>query len=386
MPHFSLAQQRARQHVIALAGRAMPAGQFGPRLLAVLQQAIPADGMTLFGVDPTTLLFNRVLAMSASMRPHLAWFWQHSYLAEPVVELTHPALMRARQVALAFDARLELSQGLPPALLNRLSADAYARAYAAFEAPQGGILRAFFSAGGQTVAALDLVRFGPGRPFQAADVAYIRVLAPMIGRALQSALAYEEALGSTADAADLLLQRAGALMLGPTGQVQLCTPAGEAWLAVLRRDDDTTCGQLPTVILSAVASLRACTSASPVSLPDMPRVLTRAGPVCVEAALSDTERVIVITLVPNRPPARPTIPAAWPVTKQERAVLDLLLQGLANRHIAARLTVSEHTVERHLAHIYEKLGVHSRMDVFARLFDETYRARVDMPEGAPGSM
>ena len=81
-----------------------------------------------------------------------------------------------------------------------------------------------------------------------------------------------------------------------------------------------------------------------------------------------------------------TSPAAWPVTKQERAVLDLLLQGLANRHIAARLTVSEHTVERHLAHIYAKLGVHSRMDVFARLFDETYRARVDMSAGAPGSM
>jgi DNA-binding CsgD family transcriptional regulator len=54
------------------------------------------------------------------------------------------------------------------------------------------------------------------------------------------------------------------------------------------------------------------------------------------------------------------------VTAAERRVAALAAEGLTNREIAARLHVSVNTVERHLAHVYAKLGVHSRTQLAAR--------------------
>ena len=48
------------------------------------------------------------------------------------------------------------------------------------------------------------------------------------------------------------------------------------------------------------------------------------------------------------------------MTRREIEVLSLVAQGLSNRQIAERLVVSEHTVHRHLANIYARLGVSSR--------------------------
>jgi ATP/maltotriose-dependent transcriptional regulator MalT len=48
------------------------------------------------------------------------------------------------------------------------------------------------------------------------------------------------------------------------------------------------------------------------------------------------------------------------LSRRELEVLDLVAQGLTNRDIAARLVLSEHTVNRHVANILRKLGLSSR--------------------------
>ncbi len=50
------------------------------------------------------------------------------------------------------------------------------------------------------------------------------------------------------------------------------------------------------------------------------------------------------------------------LTDRERQILALLAQGLSNKAIAARLYLSVRTVEGHLAKLYERLGVHSRVE------------------------
>lgn len=49
------------------------------------------------------------------------------------------------------------------------------------------------------------------------------------------------------------------------------------------------------------------------------------------------------------------------LTARERQILDLLAAGLRNREIALELSISEATIENHLHHIFEKLGVRNRV-------------------------
>ena len=50
------------------------------------------------------------------------------------------------------------------------------------------------------------------------------------------------------------------------------------------------------------------------------------------------------------------------LTVQECAVLSLLVKGQRNAQIADELCISIRTVENHLYHIFDKLGVSSRME------------------------
>ena len=53
-------------------------------------------------------------------------------------------------------------------------------------------------------------------------------------------------------------------------------------------------------------------------------------------------------------------PTTEGLTPQERNVARLVATGLTNREIAGRLFVTTNTVETHLRHIFQKLGVTSR--------------------------
>jgi DNA-binding NarL/FixJ family response regulator len=50
------------------------------------------------------------------------------------------------------------------------------------------------------------------------------------------------------------------------------------------------------------------------------------------------------------------------LTARETEVLQLLAQGLANKQIATKLRISEHTVKFHVSSIYTKLGVMNRTE------------------------
>jgi ATP/maltotriose-dependent transcriptional regulator MalT len=48
------------------------------------------------------------------------------------------------------------------------------------------------------------------------------------------------------------------------------------------------------------------------------------------------------------------------LTRREKEVLQLLAVGLSNQEIAERLFITEGTLKRHVANLYQKLGVHNR--------------------------
>jgi DNA-binding CsgD family transcriptional regulator len=63
---------------------------------------------------------------------------------------------------------------------------------------------------------------------------------------------------------------------------------------------------------------------------------------------------------------RPAPPEEALLTRREIDVLRLLADGLTNRQIAERLFISEKTVGTHVAHVFEKLDVHSRVGAAGR--------------------
>jgi DNA-binding NarL/FixJ family response regulator len=53
------------------------------------------------------------------------------------------------------------------------------------------------------------------------------------------------------------------------------------------------------------------------------------------------------------------------LTQRERAVTELIIQGLSNKAIAARLSIALHTVKGHVHRVLSKLALNSRMEVAA---------------------
>jgi LuxR family transcriptional regulator, maltose regulon positive regulatory protein len=51
-----------------------------------------------------------------------------------------------------------------------------------------------------------------------------------------------------------------------------------------------------------------------------------------------------------------------PLTMREQEIIELLAQRLSAKEIAQRLFISDRTVKRHVANIYDKLGVHNRRE------------------------
>jgi DNA-binding NarL/FixJ family response regulator len=85
--------------------------------------------------------------------------------------------------------------------------------------------------------------------------------------------------------------------------------------------------------------------------------------------------VVVRHLAEKEPPEEP----AHPLTDRELEVLRAAAQGLTNYDIAQQLTVSVRTVEAHLTHVYNKLGVSSRTEAVVHAMRQGWIPPEDRP-------
>ena len=64
------------------------------------------------------------------------------------------------------------------------------------------------------------------------------------------------------------------------------------------------------------------------------------------------------------------------LTNREEDVVRLVAEGLQNRDIARQLELSEHTIKNYLFHIFDKLGVSSRVELVLYAVSTTERLRI----------
>jgi DNA-binding CsgD family transcriptional regulator len=92
--------------------------------------------------------------------------------------------------------------------------------------------------------------------------------------------------------------------------------------------------------------------------------LARIGADAAAARLRAELRAAGIALRPAR--AR-TLRAPAAITPTEQTVIELVAEGMSNAEIADRLVMSRRTVEAHLAHVYTKAGITTRVELIRRL-------------------
>lgn len=378
MPRLSATQMQARQQILRLATQRLTPDQLGEAVMTAICRAIPCDAYSLYVVDPDSLLFTRVLAGSdgkyAAGRLH--WL-RHTYLVRQPGRLNPLGMMHARLPAVGLHEDLGRCIGAAPAFFADSARAWWHRFHEIEGVPFRNVIAGSCAVDGRWVAGLTLVRVDPiTASFRETDLAFLRMVSPTIGQAVRAALTHERAVLAIEPVPDVGI---GVLALGANGRIQFQNASAAFWIDALRETwvpEAPGVPQLPTAVWSVVAALNAERDATATLAL---RVLSAQGPVRIEASRG-TAGAATIVLAPEPRPAAPHLPDDWPLTPQERRVLVGVAQGLTNRQIAAQIAVSEHTIVSHLAHAYEKLGVHSRTQLLARLFQETYLPAMEKAE------
>jgi two-component system, NarL family, nitrate/nitrite response regulator NarL len=99
---------------------------------------------------------------------------------------------------------------------------------------------------------------------------------------------------------------------------------------------------------------------------------------------SNEQLVFAVEALASSPVIRPVIANGLePLSKRELDVVRCLADGLTNREIAARLSLSQHTIKNYLFRVFDKLGVSSRMELMYLTLAQPAQAAAK-PALAPG--
>ncbi len=164
----------------------------------------------------------------------------------------------------------------------------------------------------------------------------------------------------------------GLLMVQPDDTVEPVTPAGAAWLELLLPDD--TGPRSPTAIRTMAQVVRSAAAGGRHGADTRLRlraandrwVTLYAEPTLVGdgvAVVVEPSRSLDVALVLAR---------AYGLTEREQEVMLAVARGDSTGEIANRLLVSIHTVRDHVKSALAKVGVGSRSELVATLFDRHY--------------
>lgn len=225
---------------------------------------------------------------------------------------------------------------------------------------------------------LHLTREAGSADFTARDVDFVGRVVPLVGAGLRSgALRTRAAIVTEHDAADT----PGVLIIDCAGRVVSATPNVGGFLVDLGASGHSWRhgGDLPVAVQVVLGALER--AVAPVSEQDrrrVPRLRVRGHSgrwLTLDASLTEpsadrpSERVVVVGPAQSEEVAWLTM-AAYELSPREEEVVQQVVRGLSTKEIAAHLYIAEHTVQRHLSNIFEKVGVRSRRDLVKRLFVE----------------
>jgi len=203
------------------------------------------------------------------------------------------------------------------------------------------------------------------RSFTARDRLLLKLAYPHLLQAYRNAEAWTRTLEHLSQLRDALLESSAVVVLSKTRRVQTMAPKAGALLAkyfgarALRRD------ALPEVLERWIARQQMqLADSSDVPPPQEPFVGQSDGGRLFARLFQDQSQTLLLLEELPPPPERID---RFGLTRREGEVLAWLSRGKTNRDISTILGASPRTVQKHVEHIFQKLGVETRTAAAAKV-------------------
>ena len=361
----SRSAERVRQEIVRLSHAGLDSRTFRVESVRRLRRLIPVDASFFATADPATLLFTSavvddVLAQATSQ------FVENEFLKDDSVKFASLARGRSPVDSLGVATEGELVRS---------------PRYREILAPMdlGDELRAALVVGSKCWGFMCLHRERSGPNFTPAEAAFLARLAPHLAEGLRTSL-----LIGDAQATSQTPEGPGLLLLGDDLSLAAITPAAEAWLAEVAKNDWRGSLELPDAVYAVAARLLALERGRSHEQPDlMPRTRLRTASgrwLVLHASrlrAADAEGQIAVIFEEARPSEiAPLIVDAYGLTKREGEITRLVLRGLSTAEVSGELYITPNTVRDHFKSIFDKVGVRSRRELVGQVFAQHYQPRM----------
>jgi DNA-binding CsgD family transcriptional regulator len=350
----------ARDALIERASEAGSVKELFVEMSARLRRLVEHDGAVWLAADPATGMPSAPSLLDSLAgfggRETCVRFWESEFGIEDVIP--YRELARSPRPV----AGLRLATGDEPTRSHR---------FRDLLAPNGigDELRAVLRVDGRPWALLSLFR-ETGRPaFDAGDSSFVASLSEPLAEAVRHLTRPCHPSGNAA-----AQPGPGLLIFDGEGRLLSLNDDADAWLDELNGDHwepDEAGVPLPHVVLTTLMRARGHGQARA-------RTRGRSGRwlVCHASCLRPPGGEVGETalVIESAQPSEiaPIIAAAYELSDREREITELIAQGCATAEIAGRLFLSRHTVRDYVKTIFAKVGVCSRGELVAHLFNEHY--------------
>ncbi len=369
----ALTDERVRRDVDVLAHAGLDVATFLAEVHDSLRRAVPSCAGCVATIDPASLLMTGTFKFGDLADRH-----EHDR-EWGLVEYGQPEPSSFSELAVA---------GIPAAGVHQMTGGELQRSprLHEFVHPNLGYtdeLRLLARSDGRVWGGLALFRDHPARPFSAEDVRFASSLSSLFASGLRTGLLSRLA----AAPAPTYLSGPAVIIVDSEDRVSQVSAGAQARLDELRSDRDAP---TPTAVLgSLIGAARRYAAGqtnvlahSRVRLGSGQWVVLHASPLSGPAGSTGN---VVITIEEARPPEIvPLVVAAFGLTRRERDVVQLVLQGLETRQIAVTLHLSGYTVQDHLKSVFDKANVCSRRELVTRVFFDQYVPRFGGELGPSG--